>query len=101
MSNQAKEQHTNILLAVAGFAIVVAIVALIGFLARAEIWIYNIKIDQRRFPFIRCFQRKIQGNLRLSAAIISGNNKKPGFPKDLPHESCSLLPVHFSGYTGA
>ena len=33
MSNQAKEQHNNILLAVAGFAIVVAIVALIGFLA--------------------------------------------------------------------
>lgn len=33
MSNQAKEQHNNILLAVAGFSIVVAIVALIGFLA--------------------------------------------------------------------
>ena len=33
MSNQAKEQHNNILLAVAGFATVVAIVALIGFIA--------------------------------------------------------------------
>ena len=33
MSNKAKQQHNNILLAVAGFVIVVAIVALIGFLA--------------------------------------------------------------------
>ena len=33
MSNQAKSQHKNILLAIAGFASVVVIVALIGFLA--------------------------------------------------------------------
>lgn len=33
MSDKAKQQHTNILLAVAGFSAVVAIVALIGFLA--------------------------------------------------------------------
>ena len=33
MADKAKEQHNNILLAVAGFAAVVAIVALIGFLA--------------------------------------------------------------------
>jgi len=33
MSNQAKEQHNNILLAIAGFSAVVIIVALIGFLA--------------------------------------------------------------------
>ena len=33
MSNQAKKQHNNILLAIAGFSTVVAIVALIGFLA--------------------------------------------------------------------
>jgi len=33
MSDKAKEQHNNILLAVAGFSAVVAIVALIGFLA--------------------------------------------------------------------
>ena len=33
MSDKAKEQHNNILLAVAGFAAVVVIVALIGFLA--------------------------------------------------------------------
>ena len=33
MSNQAKKQHNNILLAIAGFATVVIIVALIGFLA--------------------------------------------------------------------
>ena len=33
MSDKAKQQHNNILLAVAGFVIVVAIVALIGFLA--------------------------------------------------------------------
>ena len=33
MSDKAKEQHNNILLAVAGFSIVVVIVALIGFLA--------------------------------------------------------------------
>ena len=33
MSDKAKEQHNNILLAVAGFSVVVAIVALIGFLA--------------------------------------------------------------------
>lgn len=33
MTDKAKEQHNNILLAVAGFAAVVAIVALIGFLA--------------------------------------------------------------------
>ena len=33
MSDAAKKQHNNILLAVAGFIIVVAIVALIGFLA--------------------------------------------------------------------
>ena len=33
MADKAKEQHNNILLAVAGFSAVVAIVALIGFLA--------------------------------------------------------------------
>ena len=33
MSNQAKKQHNNILLAIAGFSTVVVIVALIGFLA--------------------------------------------------------------------
>lgn len=33
MPNQAIEQHNNILLAIAGFAAVVAIVALIDFLA--------------------------------------------------------------------
>ena len=33
MADKAKEQHNNILLAVAGFSTVVAIVALIGFLA--------------------------------------------------------------------
>ena len=32
MSDQAKKQHNNILLAIAGFATVVIIVALIGFL---------------------------------------------------------------------
>ena len=33
MSNQAKKQHNNILLAIIGFAAVVALVAVIGFFA--------------------------------------------------------------------
>ena len=33
MSNQAKEQHKNILFAILGFSVVVIIVALIGFFA--------------------------------------------------------------------
>ena len=58
MSNQAKQQHNNILLAVAGFIIVVGIVALIGFLA----------LD--RIP------SEIQGEIEVEEYRVSG--KVPG-----------------------
>ena len=51
MSNQAKKQHNNILLAIAGFAIVVAIVALIGYLALdrdPEIIQGQVEVDEYR-----------------------------------------------------
>ena len=58
MSNQAKEQHNNILLAIAGFAAVVAIVALIGFLA------------------LRSDPEIIQGEMEVEEYRVSG--KVPG-----------------------
>ena len=58
MTDKAKEQHTNILLAVAGFVFVVAIVALIGYLA----------LDRDR--------ELIQGEMEVEEYRVSG--KVPG-----------------------
>ena len=74
MSDKAKEQHNNILLAVAGFAAVVVIVALIGFLALgrdADVIQGEIEVEEYRVS------SKVPGRI-LELKVKEGDMVKAG-----------------------
>ena len=74
MSDKAKEQHNNILLAVAGFAAVVVIVALIGFLALgrdADVIQGEIEVEEYRVS------SKVPGRI-LELKVTEGDMVKAG-----------------------